>query len=367
MLSTFFTLTCLGLVLALPSPQLINLDGVAAAKPPVFITAPVDVASNTPTLLSTTSVAPITTDNPDTRKRSQDLEKRDGTCDPQPSGPGPVPSPDTPSAFLADPTLQAMSTNALTPYGYAQVFVNLQDSLSASNYMGLYTLNMYDTSQCQSLCDQASSCQAFNIYIERDPSLDPNAENCPNPPSTINYKCTLWGAPVSSQEATNAGQYHDGFDVLITGSNAYNKNSPPPGISGFNGPVELGGAINAPLYTNGYNTFIGYQYFPFSQTQGFTPQTCADACTTQTQYNSQTPAADCSYEPCVFFNAYVLSDNGVPQGLYCTLYNETWGPSYATNYGQTRGSDEYAVSDSYSYSVTNPVSQPAYDASCVSK
>ena len=67
----------------------------------------------------------------------------------------------------------------------------------------------------------------------------------------------------------------------------------------------------------------------------------------------------------MFFNAYVLSENGVPQGLYCSLYNETWGPSYATNYGQYRGNDEYSVSDSYSYSVENQVTQPAYASGCV--
>jgi hypothetical protein len=109
---------------------------------------------------------------------------------------------------------------------------------------------------------------------------------------------------------------------------------------------------------------MGYQYFPFSQSQGYTPQTCASACLAQTQYNLDHPSSDCTYAPCVFFDAYVLSDNGVPQGLYCTLYNKTWAPSYATNYGQTRGSDRYTVSQSYSYSLLNPPVQPAYTPKC---
>ena len=50
-----------------------------------------------------------------------------------------------------------------------------------------------------------------------------------------------------------------------------------------------------------------------------------------------------------FFNAYVLSKNGIAQGLYCSFYNQTWDASYATNYGQYRGSDRYTVSRSYSY------------------
>ena len=44
---------------------------------------------------------------------------------------------------------------------------------------------------------------------------------------------------------------------------------------------------------------MGYKYFPFSQSQGYTPQTCADACTLQTGYDSRHPAADGSYRTCV--------------------------------------------------------------------
>ena len=99
---------------------------------------------------------------------------------------------------------------------------------------------------------------------------------------------------------------------------------------------------------------MGYKFFPFSQSQGYDPQTCGDACNVQTAYNSRHPAADGTYQTCLFFNAYVLSENGIPQGLYCSLYNETWAPSYATNRGQTRGTDRYTVSRSYSYSLMNP-------------
>ena len=112
-----------------------------------------------------------------------------------------------------------MASNAPTPDGYSLVFTNKDASLSASNYMGLYTLTSFDTLECASKCDQAGGCEAFNVYSERDPSVDPNKDNCPNPPSTTNYKCTLWGAPVAVEEATNKGQYRDDFQVVITGSN----------------------------------------------------------------------------------------------------------------------------------------------------
>lgn len=112
-----------------------------------------------------------------------------------------------------------MANNAPTPYGYASGFTNLGASLQASNYMGLWTLTSYDTVACASKCDQASGCAAFNVYVERDPTLNVNAASCPNPPSTTNYKCTLWGAPVSSAEATNSGQNQDSFEIVIAGSN----------------------------------------------------------------------------------------------------------------------------------------------------
>ena len=114
---------------------------------------------------------------------------------------------------------QTMATNAPTPDGYQQVFVNLAGSLSASNYMGLITIKSFDTLGCASLCDQAAGCVAFNMYAERDPSVDPNAVNCPNPPSITNYKCTLWGAPVAPAQATNTGQFRDSFEVVVVASN----------------------------------------------------------------------------------------------------------------------------------------------------
>ena len=46
---------------------------------------------------------------------------------------------------------------------------------------------------------------------------------------------------------------------------------------------------------------MGYQYFPFSQSQGYDPQTCADACDAQTAYDGRHPAADGSFMSCVSF------------------------------------------------------------------
>lgn len=44
---------------------------------------------------------------------------------------------------------------------------------------------------------------------------------------------------------------------------------------------------------------MGYKYYPFSQTQGYTPATCATACTAQNAYNKAYPAVDGTYQTCV--------------------------------------------------------------------
>lgn len=68
----------------------------------------------------------------------------------------------------------------------------------------------------------------------------------------------------------------------------------------------------------------------------------------------------------VHFTGYLLT----LIDMYCTMYNETWASSYATNYvsviymlsyicfsnpqkGDYDGSDRYTVSDSYSYSLAD--------------
>ena len=88
------------LAISWATPQLINLNEVDAAPDPVLVTPPLDVQQNVPTSVAPASITPITTL---AAKRDLGLEKRDGDCSPQPSGSGPVPNPDTASAFAADP------------------------------------------------------------------------------------------------------------------------------------------------------------------------------------------------------------------------------------------------------------------------
>lgn len=277
---------------------------------------------------------------------------RDGTCKSQPAGSGPVASPDTIEGFFAIPELQTLSANAPTPDGYTAAFTGLNASLNANKYMGLWTLTSYDSIGCASLCDKTTGCAAYNIYSERDPTLDPNHTNCRNPQSLTNYKCTLWGAGVSSSQAKNFGQWRNEFQVVITGSNAYNKLPAPASIPGYDGPTQLGGAINAPLDANRHDTYMGVRVQPFDNTTVYDPSVCASACTSQTAYNKAHPAADGSFQTCRFFNSWVQSKDGVAYELHCGLYNQTWSPQYAVNYGQYQGNSRITVSRSYAFTLS---------------
>ncbi|KAI9821235.1 MAG: hypothetical protein M1827_003970 [Pycnora praestabilis] len=334
------------LAAASPRPQDIDFDAIDAAAAPTIVGPPVAAVSQAqvfdPTSASVAAAAAIT-EAPLSKRQALGVND---PCGPQPDGYGPKPENDTVAAFLADPDFTSISTNAQTPQGYERSFVNLQAAVNANSYLGLTTLSTYDTIECQQLCDAAPLCTAFNIYFERDPTVNP-ADACPNPPSFTNIKCTLWGSGVTTQAAVNSGQYRDQFQVVIAGSNGYTKKCAPRPIPFFDGPTEFGGAINAPLL-NGVDTYIGVKFF----NAPYDPLICAAACLANTAYDYR-HATNGVYKPCNFFNSYVLSKNNVPQGIYCSLYTAPWDKSYSTNYGQYRGSDYYSVSSSYGYQLSN--------------
>lgn len=303
MYTSFILPALIGLAYAAPRPQEIALDEIEDLPAPSFVTPAVAVASQTasvvPLASQLLSASSAISESPPSASSTADVQRRvrrDATCAPYAKGSGPVASPDTVDAFLSLPAWKQMSSSAPTPDGYSRAFSSLNASVTALNYMGLYTLTSYDTLSCANLCDRASGCSSFNLYAERDPSVDANGPNCQNPPSTTNYKCTLWGVPICDKEATNVGQYRGQFHVVIAASNAYNKAAAPAPINGFTGPTELGGAINAPTDSGSY---MGYKFYPFSQAQGYTPETCAVACTSTTAYNKAHPDKTGFYQSCV--------------------------------------------------------------------
>lgn len=126
---------------------------------------------------------------------------------------------DSPSSFLAyqpfKDTAAKYALNANVPNGYSLAFSNLQGSSQTVSYLGYKTLSAYDPVLCQQYCDSLDKCVAFNIYFERDPSVDPNQQNCPNPTSVTNIKCVRWGVHIQAETATNNGESR-GKNIVLT-------------------------------------------------------------------------------------------------------------------------------------------------------
>lgn len=124
---------------------------------------------------------------------SSPLQKRSATvvpsqCQAQPTGAGPVASPDTAPAFLSNAAFASIASSAPLPSGYTSAFTNLNKASSAYGYLGFTTLKSYDTQLCANKCSAIKGCQSFNIYFERDPSQNPNADSCSDPQSTTQIK-----------------------------------------------------------------------------------------------------------------------------------------------------------------------------------
>ncbi|KAG9516316.1 glycoside hydrolase, partial [Aureobasidium melanogenum] len=274
----------------------------------------------------------------------RDLSAR-AACASQPLGSGPVPSPDTDTAFLSSTDLSAAANNAVTPNGYYNTFTNLQGSSNSYGYLGFTTLASYDVQACASKCDAIRGCSGINIYFERDPTLEP-ADACPNPASTTTIRCVYWGGYVAAANAKNKGQWRNKFHVVIAGSNGYMKSAVPT-VQGFTG-VSVGDfSLNAPLDCNGKDTYMGSKLLTNSY---FDPSLCAAVCNSQNQFNLANPPATGKPQLCKFFSTYMMAQNGNPKGQYCAIYSQSWDKSYATVDRTSSGSTTYTPGYSFIYS-----------------
>lgn len=272
-------------------------------------------------------------------------------CAPQPAGYGPpTTNPDTAAAFVANPVYHQLAQSAASPSGYAQTFKDLNASVNANSYMGLYTLQSYDVAGCAAKCDSTNLCTAFNLYIERDPSFNPDQCSCTGDsvPSIANYKCTLWGSGVTAAAATNSGQTRSGFSVVIAGSNGYAKtnNTTPATPPGWTNPQNCSGIHNHP------RTCIGEQLFKGV----FDVSICATYAAAQNAANVKSGILNMilswlGYNPgkCNFFNAFMLTQDGVAQGTYCKLFAQQYAPSLAGTFPGWNGGHYLGVESSWSY------------------
>lgn len=180
----------------------------------------------------------------------------------------------------------------------------------------------------------------------------------------IVQKCVFWSGPVTSDNANNAGQWRNQFQVVIAGSNGYvNKSIATP--VGYNAGVFLGtAAINAPLDCTGDDSFLGSRQLGNGV---FDANLCAIACNEQADYARQHPAPAGQFNKvCTFFNTYILYKNGQPLQQSCALYDQTWSMSYAKNTGYYYGSDKYTVGFSYTFSNKTDGGKPRYPCNVAS-
>ncbi|KAI5272175.1 hypothetical protein E4T47_04520 [Aureobasidium subglaciale] len=354
------------LAAAMPRPQEIDFDIVFAAPDPTFteavgITAQ-SITINTEALIAsaTAAISSVAVDITDVLSATAVVQAKRAaaTCVKQAPGATSVPdfSGDTAAQFLAEPYFASVaSANAAAPTGYTQAFVNKQASNNAFGYLGFVTMDTYDVNQCATQCTAKYGCSSFNIYFERDPSVDPNDASCSDPAAVTMIKCVMWSGQVTAANAVNVGQSRGGFSVAIAGNNGYvtNKISTP---NGFQTGVPFGKfAMNAPYDAQGYNTYMGAKMF----TGNWDVTQCSEYCKAQTTYNKNTAPKDGTpYKACRFFNTYLLQVKKadgtiVPQGQYCSLYTEAWPAKYAVNSGSWQGKDQYTIDYSFGFSMTD--------------
>lgn len=312
------------LVYALPNPTY-TISADATAQVVTYATDDI-FTSALPQITSTTDAAA----GPDPTGVSNN-KRAASSCTALPTGYGPVATPDTVAGFQAIPDFATNALQAATPSGYTQVFSNLNASNNAYGYLGFTTFKTYDVASCAAKCNSIKGCLSFNIYYERDPSVDPGAgTDCPNPSSTTFIKCAFWGGPLTTTNANNFGQWRNKFQVVIAGSNGYVSNA-IASVPGYSTALPLGNAaINAPYDSLGYDSYMGVAVF----TSGpFDAALCARACSEKSAYAIAHPPTDGSpVQTCQFFNTYILYINTTTnvQGQYCAMYSESWPKSYAT-------------------------------------
>lgn len=277
-------------------------------------------------------------------------------CAPQPDGHGPVPTPDTASAFKAYPAFHQEAKNAAAPKGYEATFRDLDATVNANSYMGLHTLKSYDVQACADFCDGTDLCTSFNIYIERDPAWEPAKCSCPNPTGITNYKCTLWGSGVEAAAAVNKGQWRGDFEVVVTGSNGYSKvnTTTPATPEGCSKPKKCSKVHDHP------RTCLGQKFFPGP----FDVSLCADYAHAQNAQNAKNFASNTwwgralSYwsggannSKCGFFNAFMIKQNGVAKGTYCKLFTKEYESNAATYLPGDQAGTHWGVESSWSFCV----------------
>lgn len=131
------------LAFASPVPQSLDFDLIDTVDTPANVTIPTDITAQNVTYDATAAASAVVSsvvigdnsvdlsDSTSAVANSTATLVKRGTCATQAAGSGPVPSPDTASAFLAYSAFASAATSAPTPSGYTQAFSNLNASNNA--------------------------------------------------------------------------------------------------------------------------------------------------------------------------------------------------------------------------------------------
>lgn len=229
-------------------------------------------------------------------------------------------------------------------------------------YLGVHLLEEYHTEKCALFCNDLPTCSSFNIYFERSPMQDPSIKDgCPNPESTTHIKCVLWRSELTKDSAINIGEIREEFEVVIAGSNLYNKQAGVLEVPNFNGPddVDNHAAFNVPYEPlGGYNTQLSQNIFPYEFSRhswerlmsnttsdirrasqrfikGYNASLCADTCNQWTDGSLEpsqdsNPYFDDAFPVCSMFIAYELRSNDEPMAMVCDTFSSIWSTNYQT-------------------------------------
>ena len=313
-------------------------ESTSSAAPSTTSSASVNQKSTPEGLFYTASTTASTTFLTAASPSASAIAKRalNDPCAPQPDGFGPMPATDSVTAFQ-DPAFPADTLrNAHIPF-YSRVgFSALPGAVNTqTSYLNLFTLSSYNTTRCQEICDAYPSCSAINIYLERDPSLNPNiTAGCPNPPSITNVKCTLYNETLTPAMAVNTGQTRGNFQVVITASNAYNRAPVPATPAGYVAPLVLRGDLQLPTSQQPHYTGQ-YDQIPNDQAANQNVQYCATRCAAITSSNraAAISGGQSTYQPCNYFTSSFITLNDGIDSFFCVYYDTTLGIQYATDLG----------------------------------
>jgi len=271
-------------------------------------------------------------------------------CAAQPNAYGLQVKPDTVDAFKNEAALHKLATSAQAPSGYVNSFTDASGSVQGAGYLGYHELTSYDVGACAAHCDKESTCTGFNLYIERAPKWNPRQCSCDKPDSVTRFKCSLWGQEVKKETATNNGQNQDGFEVIVVGSNGYNKGTyQPPTPPNTSNPKSCGKKLhNQQSYSMGHKTFLG----PFD------PSLCAAYAQKQNEVNrlhgiigTILSLFGMNKGGCVQFQAAYLEKSGKGFGTHCRLFTRKFTPTQANLDISKSGTSKWGCQKSFTWEV----------------